>query len=210
MSNKTIYLIRHGETEYNRKGIVQGSGIDSVLNEKGHSQAQAFFDAYKHIVFEKVYTSQLQRTHQSVNGFLEKGLKHEILPGLNEISWGVKEGKVPSDSEKAYYESIMKRWANGETNLAIEGGESPEEVIIRQKQALSIILKNQSEKLILVAMHGRALRIILSHITETPLKDMDNFKHGNLCLYKLSYSYLTNKYTVLSKNDTSHLAKMVM
>ena len=108
------------------------------------------------------------------------------------------------------YESIMKRWANGETNLAIEGGESPEEVIIRQKQALSIILKNQSEKLILVAMHGRALRIILSHITETPLKDMDNFKHGNLCLYKLSYSYLTNKYTVLSKNDTSHLAKMVM
>lgn len=42
---KDIYLIRHGETEYNRKGVVQGSGIDADLNELGQKQAAAFFCA---------------------------------------------------------------------------------------------------------------------------------------------------------------------
>jgi len=210
MSDKTIYLIRHGETDYNKKGIVQGSGIDSVLNEKGHLQALAFFDKYEKVPFEKVYTSALQRTHQSVNGFLKKGLKHEILPGLNEISWGVKEGLIPNNTEKAFYGSIMTRWARGETHVAIEGGESPEEVVVRQKVAIERILKNKSEKLILVAMHGRALRIILSHISNTPLREMDNFKHSNLCLYKLSYSYHSNTFTILSQNDIGHLSDLAM
>jgi broad specificity phosphatase PhoE len=210
MSDKTIYLIRHGETDYNKKGIVQGSGIDSVLNEKGNLQAQAFFDKYKSMAFEKVYTSALQRTHQSVIGFLKKGLNHEVLPGLNEISWGVKEGKIPNNTEKAFYGSIIKRWANGETHVAIEGGESPEEVVARQKVAIDKILENKSEKLILVAMHGRALRIILSQISNTPLREMDNFKHSNLCLYKISYAYQSNKFTILSQNDITHLSGLAI
>jgi len=41
---KTIYFIRHGETEYNKLGIVQGSGVDSELNENGRAQAQAFYN----------------------------------------------------------------------------------------------------------------------------------------------------------------------
>ncbi|HYG15236.1 MAG TPA: histidine phosphatase family protein, partial [Bacteroidia bacterium] len=40
---KTIYLVRHGETEFNRMGIVQGSGVDSELNETGRKQADLFF-----------------------------------------------------------------------------------------------------------------------------------------------------------------------
>ena len=43
---KDIYLIRHGETDYNRLGVVQGSGIDADLNELGQRQAKAFFDHY--------------------------------------------------------------------------------------------------------------------------------------------------------------------
>ena len=42
-TKKTIYLIRHGETDFNRQGIVQGSGVDSDLNELGLAQAEAFF-----------------------------------------------------------------------------------------------------------------------------------------------------------------------
>jgi probable phosphoglycerate mutase len=43
LAQKTIYLIRHGETDYNRRGVVQGSGVDSDLNEMGQAQATAFF-----------------------------------------------------------------------------------------------------------------------------------------------------------------------
>ena len=61
-TKKTIYIIRHGETDYNRQGIIQGSGVDSDLNETGRIQAEKFFKAYHHIPFDKVYTSELKRT----------------------------------------------------------------------------------------------------------------------------------------------------
>ena len=73
-------MIRHGETEYNRQGIVQGSGIDADLNETGRNQAEAFYQKYKDIPFDKVYTSALVRTHQTVEKFIEAGIPHEIIP----------------------------------------------------------------------------------------------------------------------------------
>ena len=43
---KQLYIIRHGETELNRLGIVQGRGVDASLNETGITQAEAFFQKY--------------------------------------------------------------------------------------------------------------------------------------------------------------------
>ena len=44
---KTFYIIRHGETDLNRQGIIQGRGMNTDLNEKGAAQAAAFFNAYQ-------------------------------------------------------------------------------------------------------------------------------------------------------------------
>ena len=92
MSTKKIYLIRHGQTDYNLRGVVQGSGIDAPLNETGRKQAEAFYQTYKSVSFDKVYTSVLQRSQQSVKKFLADGIPHEAFEGLNEISWGNREG----------------------------------------------------------------------------------------------------------------------
>ena len=59
---KEIYLIRHGETDFNNLGIVQGRGVDSSINEKGIGQAQQFYNVYKNIGFKKIYVSLLKRT----------------------------------------------------------------------------------------------------------------------------------------------------
>ncbi|MCZ6694862.1 MAG: histidine phosphatase family protein, partial [Bacteroidetes bacterium] len=77
METKKIYLIRHGQTDFNNRGVVQGSGIDSSLNETGYKQAQAFFDAYQQVPFQKIYTSSLQRTTQTVKPFIDKGIPFE-------------------------------------------------------------------------------------------------------------------------------------
>ena len=204
MSKKEIYLIRHGETEYNRQGIVQGSGIDADLNETGRNQAEAFYQKYKDIPFDKVYTSALVRTHQTVEKFIEAGIPHEIIPELNEISWGEKEGVIPNSVDNAYYADLLKTWQDGDTHVPAIGGESPIEVAERQKVAVKNILDNRNEKLILVAMHGRAMRILLSQISNLPLSAMDTFPHQNTCLYKLEYCYQKDAFEILSKNDTSH------
>jgi probable phosphoglycerate mutase len=206
LSTKTIYLIRHGETEFNRMGIVQGSGVDSDLNEMGLSQARAFFEAYQHTPFQKIYTSKLRRTVQSVQHFIDAGIAFESLEGLNEICWGEKEGKAPNYLEDEFYLDVLQRWKKGETNIpAAKGGESPEEVAARQKIAFDVILSKPEEELILVAMHGRAIRILLTHLLNLPLSSMDDFEHSNLCLYKLSYSYETQAFTLEVNNDVTHL-----
>ncbi|MDJ1483809.1 histidine phosphatase family protein [Cytophagaceae bacterium YF14B1] len=206
MKTKEIYLIRHGETDYNRKGIVQGSGVDTDLNDLGRSQAQAFFEKYQHIPFKKVYTSVLKRAIQSVSGFLSLGLPHEKYAGLNEISWGHREGQRITPEEDAYYHSVLAAWADGEDYLRIDGGESPADVQARQKPVIDTIVSRPEEDVILVCMHGRAMRILLSMLAETPLKDMDQYEHSNLCLYKLEYD--GKKFTIVAHNDIQHLQKL--
>lgn len=208
MSSKTIYLIRHGETDYNRRGVVQGSGIDAHLNELGVAQANAFFEVYQNVAFDKVYTSKLIRTVQSVRGFLEKGLAHEAYEGLNEISWGVREGRTPNSMDNDYYRWLVTSWQEGKTDLQAEGGESPEDVQRRQLPVIDVILSRPEEKTVLVAMHGRAIRVLLATIFNWPLHLMDEFLHTNLGLYLLQYDYTTKSFSMEKENDIAHLLSL--
>lgn len=203
MNSKKIYLIRHGQTDFNLKNIVQGSGVDTDLNELGRKQAEAFFQAYKHIPFDSVYTSVLKRSQQSVQRFIDLGIPHVALAGLNEISWGNKEGYRVTPEEDEYYHHMLRQWQLGNTSLRIEGGESPDDVVARMKPAMDYIMKQHNEKTILICMHGRAIRILLCYLLNYPLKSMDMFDHTNLCLYLLHFS--GTMFSVEKYNDTHHL-----
>ena len=205
MASKDIYIIRHGETEYNRRGIVQGSGVDADLNEMGRAQAAAFFQAYQHVPFAKIYTSALRRTYQTVESFLELGIPTERLSGLNEISWGIMEGKIPNTLDDGYYRTLIEQWSAGHTNVPTDQGESPEDVVARQRPAIAHILAQAGESPVLIAMHGRAMRILLSWLLGKPLARMDQFEHSNVCLYKLTYESDTNAFSLNIANDTAHL-----
>jgi probable phosphoglycerate mutase len=204
-SIKDIYLIRHGETDYNRMGVVQGSGIDADLNALGQQQAQAFFEHYQDLALDKIYTSALKRTHQSVKGFIEKGLPWEQHAGLNEISWGIREGRTPNNDDDQYYRTLVRTWREGQVDVPSEEGESPIDVLEKQKPVVELILSRPEERNILIAMHGRAMRVLLTHLFEKPLHDMDTFGHQNLCLYHLQYDYQTQKFNVIKANHTAHL-----
>lgn len=208
MRRKSIYLIRHGETDFNRRGVVQGSGVNSSLNEWGEAQATAFFEAYQHIPFDKIYTSDLQRTQQSVLGFIKQGIPHESYTGLNEISWGVREGREPNFGDKSYYKELTDSWKAGEIHASAEGGESPEQVRLRQLGVIETILSRPHERNILVAMHGRAMRVILTTLFNEPLVNMDNYEHSNLCLYKINYSYESGLFEIELSNDITHLLSL--
>jgi probable phosphoglycerate mutase len=203
LSSKKIYLIRHGQTEFNLQNIVQGSGVDTDLNERGQAQAAAFFKCYGHIKFDKVYTSVLKRSQQSVRGFLDLGIPHEKLVGLNEICWGTKEGQKITPEEDQYYHYMLKQWQLGNTSLRIEKGESPEDVVVRMQPALNQILSQPDERTVLICMHGRAIRILLCMMLNYPLRSMDMFDHENLCLYLLNWT--DSMFSVELYNDTRHL-----
>ncbi len=202
MHSKRIYLIRHGQTDFNKTGIIQGSGVDSSLNNDGLRQTQLFFSRYKDTPFEKIYTSALKRTIQSVKPFIDLGIPHEILSGLNELSWGITEGVPFSEESNRLYYEILDSWKRGNITRSIDGGESPLQVKIRQEVAIKKILAG-SEKLILVCTHGRAMKILLAWITENDISEMDKFEHDNFSLYKLIY--VDQKFNIEINNDLSHL-----
>lgn len=203
LKSKKIYLVRHGQTDYNLKGIVQGSGIDASLNDTGRKQAQMFFDHYKEIPFDKVYTSILKRSIESVQSFIDLGIPHQKLSGLNEINWGYREGIEITPEEDAYYHGVIKSWCDGNTTLRIEGGESPQDVYDRQKLALEHIMEHEDEETILICMHGRAMRIFLCQMLKYPLKCMDKFEHTNLGLYLINHT--GSMFQIEHFNDVSHL-----
>lgn len=189
---------------------MQGSGVDSDLNTMGRAQAMAFFQAYQHVGFDKIYISGLKRTYQTVEPFIDLGIPFEKLTGLNEISWGVMEGKVPGNVDNEYYRNLIEAWASGNTAVPTDGGESPDQVATRQKIAIDVILSHPDETTVLVAMHGRAMRILLCWLTNLPLSAMDKFEHSNLCLYKLCYDYDTQTFTIELANDTAHLLTLAL
>ena len=206
--DKIIYIIRHGQTEYNRLGLVQGCGIDSDLNEKGRQQAELFFQKHGHRKFDKIYTSMLKRTHQSVQDFLDLEIEWEKLRGLNEVSWGDKEGRPVTQEENENYFDMIKRWRKGELHLKEPKGESPLEVAERQREAIEVILSRPHETQVLICMHGRAMRILLCQLLRQPISNMDDFEHSNLGLYILHYQYDTHSFELQLANDRSHLEEL--
>lgn len=203
---KTIYIIRHGETELNKNRIIQGSGIDSSLNDTGRQQADAFFHQYANIGFDVVLTSGLKRTHETVAPFINEGLPWEQFVEINEMSWGIYEGKSSTPDMKIDYDAMLTAWKVGDYSARIPEGESAQELADRLLIFINH-LKERPEEKILVCSHGRAMRCMMALLENKPLSDMDQFHHSNTGLYLVDYS--PDQFVLKIKNDISHLTSLV-
>jgi broad specificity phosphatase PhoE len=197
-----VYFIRHGETEFNKQNIVQGSGVDSDLNETGRAQARAFFEAYRHIDFELVVTSALKRTHQTVQDFLDQKIPWHITPDINEISWGELEGTSPSPERHAAFDAVITAWRTGDIDRAFPGGESARQLDERLQRFIEW-LRTRKEQHILVATHGRTLRALITRLKALPVSHMDQVGHANTSCY---VAHITETGVAFKmENDLSHL-----
>ena len=131
--------------------------------------------------------SALKRTKESVVHFLDKGVQYESLLGLNEISWGHHEGAVFTPEIKKNHFDILDSWQKGDYERMAPGGESPNQVMARQREAITYIMQHENESEILICMHGRAMRILLSWLLFDSLSKMESFKHSNMCRYQINY-----------------------
>ncbi len=199
---KEIYLVRHGETDFNKKKIIQGSGVDSSLNETGKKQAQAFYQHYQHINFEVALTSALVRTHQTVHPFIQAGIPWEQHRTINEMNWGSHEGKESTPEMIQLYRDMIREWAQQNFHARLEQGESAHE--LRERIADFIAhLRDRNEKTILVCSHGRAMRCMICLMKGQPLTEMENYVNANTGLYKIVYRNGVFQFEI--ENDLSHL-----
>ena len=200
-----IYLIRHGETEYNKRNIVQGGGIDSDLNATGLLQSAAFFKQYGHLDFDQIYCTNLKRTSQTLAPFARSGQQIHTLPELTEFGWGAMEGVEANEVVAAEFQRILAAWRAGDLDARVVDGESPLEAWARAKPGIERVVREApADGRVLVCAHGRIIRVVLAQILGYGLERMDLFPHHNTALNLLSYNS-SGRFRIHKINDTTHL-----
>lgn len=205
---KTVYIVRHGQTDYNLQGIVQGSGVDSSLNDHGRKQGHFLFEKYGEVAFEVVLTSGLRRTWETVAGFIEKGIAWEKHPEINEMSWGTHEGKKGTAESIAEYQRIKDGWGLGEIDGRIGGGESAREMGVRLQKFIDH-LPEREEELMLICSHGRAMCGLVTMMMGRPIDRMNELRHSNTGLWRAT---LNDKgyWDFDLMNDRTHLPEALI
>jgi probable phosphoglycerate mutase len=177
----TIYVLRHGETDWNQQGRVQGS-TDNALNAKGLEQAAAIASQLANVSVDHIYSSGLTRAIQTAEAF--KG-KAPITPQpmLNERSFGIFEGKIEKD--------VAKDWTPRLANLNddMEGGESLASIAKRVGQATRDIIKRHPGGTIMIVAHGGVNPLIIGELIGlAPEKAVKEIRQSNDEVYKLEIS----------------------
>ncbi|WP_103026307.1 histidine phosphatase family protein [Salinibacter altiplanensis] len=203
----SLYLVRHGETEYNRRGVMQGGGIDSTLNATGREQARALAHRFAPVDVDALYASTLRRAIQTADILAaeHESLSCTRLQDLREMDWGVFEGEPPSPERDASVDSLKSAWRNGDYDRAPEEGESIRDVQGRVRRALRHILAQEEGGAALVVTHGRYLRVLLATLLdEYGLEHMSQFGHSNTCVNHVVFDEGQTRAERL--NCTAHLA----
>lgn len=201
----TLYLVRHGQTDYNRRRIVQGRGIDAPLDATGQQQADAVARRFEGVPLDAVYSSSLTRAVQTAERVAAPhGLPVHRDADLDEMAWGALEGAHPSPELTATFAQFYDRWAEGRFEDRVEGGESILDVQRRGVAGVERIVARHAEERVLVVTHGRFLRVLLATLLdEYRLEQMQTLHHANTGVNHLEVIEGTFAAQVL--NCTTHL-----
>lgn len=180
--------------------------MDIPLNDEGRKQAVALAERAADLELDIVYSSTLLRAKETAQIVCDRcgQLPHTSLRDLEEMSWGVFEGRSRSPELQTTFRSMVAEWQSGNYGFAVEGGESVLDVQMRSKRALDKILSRHEGQRVFIVAHGRTLRILLATLLkEFGLQRMEEIKHHNTGLNHLVYE--NSGFEAKYLNDISHL-----
>ncbi|XP_041853761.1 probable fructose-2,6-bisphosphatase TIGAR A [Melanotaenia boesemani] len=137
-----LTLVRHGETQYNKEGLLQGQAIDSSLSETGLQQADAAGRYLKDVKFSSVFVSDMLRARQTAEKIMEHnssclGLRMLCDPLLKEKSFGIAEGGRVQD-----FKDMAKAAGESFPDFTPPDGETQEQVKERVKKFVEKMLQH--------------------------------------------------------------------
>ncbi|HDP69251.1 MAG TPA: alpha-ribazole phosphatase [Actinobacteria bacterium] len=160
-----VYLVRHGETEWNAKGKYLGL-TDIPLNDNGERQAKALSSFLSEERIDAVYSSALTRTIQTARIIAKShGLKVLKIPELNEVDFGEWDGLTYFEI-KDKYANLADDWLNKTSEVQIPGGETWSHFKERVMIGLRKIMNENEDKNILIVTHGGPIKAIISEVLE--------------------------------------------
>jgi broad specificity phosphatase PhoE len=159
MSVKQVYIVRHGETDYNVAHRWQGQ-LQIPLNATGRTQAAALRDMLRDTDFAAVYSSDLVRASETARIIAEPhGLSIRLDPRLREYSLGIFQGKIQEQID-AQFPHEVSQWSSSDA-YAIPGGESRLTTRWRGLAAWRAVMSEAAGERVMLVAHGGILRQFL-------------------------------------------------
>lgn len=182
-----IYLIRHGETDWNKEFRFQGR-TDIPLNEFGRELARLTSDGLKDIPFEAAFCSPLNRAFETAKTIIrDRDISLTVDPRLIEVSFGIMEGCNFVEAAKDPSDPIHNFLKHPDQYQAPEGAESFAEIYARSAEFMEQVirpLENQYQTILIVA-HGALNRSIMNRIAGIPLENFWGIKLPNCAVSRL-------------------------
>ena len=187
VAEKRIFLVRHGETSWNREGRFQGQ-IDVPLNDIGLRQADAVAEALKDVPFDRIISSNLSRALRTALPLASRmriGMGVETDDDLKEIAHGLWEGRIAAEVE-ATYPGDLALWHTRPETVVMPEGESLVDVQNRAWAALLRIAQGKGET-VAVFTHDAVLKVLLMNVLDCPLSSFWRFQlaNGSITLLEL-------------------------
>ncbi|MDR3433541.1 MAG: 2,3-diphosphoglycerate-dependent phosphoglycerate mutase GpmB [Rouxiella aceris] len=202
-----VYLVRHGETEWNAARRIQGQS-DSPLTEKGIFQAQQVAERVRNEGITHVIASDLGRTKHTAEIIADAcGCQVVTEPRLRELHMGVLEARN-IDGLTAEEEVWRKQMVDGTPRGRIPEGESMNELAARMREALNNCLSLPAGSKPLLVSHGIALGCLISTILGLPAYAERRLRLRNCSISRVDYQqsdWLASGWIVETAGDISHL-----
>jgi probable phosphoglycerate mutase len=179
MPTAQICIVRHGETDWNKSGILQG-WLDVPINAHGRAQAVEMAQTFANQGFAAVWCSTLVRSSETAD-IISDALR---LPpprshaGLKERNFGAIQG-IPKNELAELNPTQLEQILRRNPAAQFVGGESMDEFADRILEALTDIAVSHSRQKVLVITHGWVLDVVTRHIGGLPRHAVLPVKPGN-------------------------------
>ena len=190
---RILFLFRHGETDWNREGRLQGH-TDTPLNAAGLAQAEALSERLRPHRLDAVVSSDLARA-LATGRIVAEALGVPLVrdPDLREVQIGEAEGLLWQEVKTRFGEELSRRWYTDD-DAAFPGGETGFATRMRGLAALRRIAAEQPYRRIGVSTHGAMVRQLMRHALPP---DSPPVSARNTVLYILRYDPAVERLTVI-------------
>ncbi|MBI4078863.1 MAG: 2,3-diphosphoglycerate-dependent phosphoglycerate mutase [Candidatus Levybacteria bacterium] len=194
-----LVLVRHGQSEWNKKGLWTGL-VNAPLSPEGEREAAKAADSIKDIPFNVAFTSKLVRAHQTLDiilKILQKSVPITENEALNERNYGDLTGKNKWKIKEQYGDEQFLKWRRG-WDVAIPNGETLKDVYNRvvpnYLEQIEPIVK--AGKNVLVVAHGNSIRALIKYLEHISDEEVVRVELGTGEIY---IYHIDNRGNVIAK-----------
>lgn len=199
-----LYLVRHGETDWNRDGRFQGQA-DAPLSERGREQAALVAERLGRAGIELVVSSDLSRARDTAAAVAAASQSAHILePAFRELSFGLWQGLRRPEIEARFGDAFGRYLADPE-GARPEGGETFGDAMDRVGPAAARLLAERTEERMAWVMHGGSIRALLCTYLDWPPPRRGLYRLDNAGITLLELRPRDGFVSLHYVNDTHHL-----